>query len=130
MSTALARRAQLAAAVAEAVTRVPGVARLSPGSGLEVAVQYRGGKVVGIELTDRRLAIHVVIDRLPLVPVAEAIRRQVDEVLAGWADGETTPTVDVVIEDVDLDDLPQWWGAQPVADAAIHGAWTSGAATP
>ena len=70
-------RAALAAAVATALARVPGVARLSPGTGVEVATQVAGGKVVGVAVRDDTVVAHLVVDRL-----------------------------DLVIDDVDLDRLP------------------------
>ena len=48
------RREDLARAVADAVVGVPGVARLSPGTGVEVATLFPGGKVIGLRLSGKR----------------------------------------------------------------------------
>jgi hypothetical protein len=107
MSRALTPRAQLAAAVAEAVIRVPGVERLSRGSGQEAAVQYAGGKVLGVRITDQQIAVHVLLNRLPLAPVVAMIRSRIDEVVACRTDGGAVPTIDVLVEGVELDHLPR-----------------------
>jgi len=107
MSRVLTPRAQLAAAVAEAVIRVPGVERLSRGSGPEAAVQYAGGKVLGVQITDHHVAVHVVLNRLPLLPIVATVRSRIDEVIARRTDGGAVPTIDVVVEGVELDHLPR-----------------------
>ena len=47
----MVRREDVARAVADAVLAVPGVAGLSPGTGVEVSTQFSGGKVIGVRLT-------------------------------------------------------------------------------
>ena len=96
-------RAVLAAAVASALARVPGVARLSPGPGVEVATQFAGGKVVGVAVRDDAVVAHLVIDRLPLDQVARAARAAAE---AALADLGVARRLDLVIDDVDLDHLP------------------------
>jgi len=96
-------RAALAATVATALTRVPGVARLSPGTGVEVATQYAGGKVVGVGVRDDAVVAHLVINRLPLGQVAMAARAAAE---AALADLGVARRLDLVIDDVDLDHLP------------------------
>jgi hypothetical protein len=96
-------RAALAASVASALTRVPGVARLSPGTGVEVATQFAGGKVVGVGVRDDAVIAHLVIDRLPLDQVARAARAAAESALA---DLGAAHRLDLVIDDVDLDRLP------------------------
>jgi hypothetical protein len=96
-------RAALAAAVATALTQVPGVARLSPGTGVEVATQFPGGKVVGVGVRDDAIVAHLVVDRLPLDQVARAARAAAE---AALADLGIARRLDLVIDDVDLDHLP------------------------
>lgn len=96
-------RAALAASVASALTQVPGVARLSPGTGVEVATQFAGGKVVGVGVRDDAVIAHLVIDRLPLDQVARAARAAAESALA---DLGAAHRLDLVIDDVDLDRLP------------------------
>jgi hypothetical protein len=96
-------RAALAATVATALARVPGVARLSPGSRVEVATQYAGGKVVGVRVRDDAVVAHLVVNRLPLDRVARAARTAAE---AALADLGVARRLDLVIDDVDLDQLP------------------------
>ena len=90
-------RAVLAAAVAAALARVPGVARLSPGTGVEVATQFAGGKVVGVGVRGdavvarsglpadeklRRLIVafvHTILDELHGLIDPDAVERHVLE---------------------------------------------------
>jgi hypothetical protein len=127
MSTALTPRAQLAVTVAEAVVRVPGVERLSPGSGQEAAVHYAGGKVIGVQTTDQHIAVHVLLNRLPLLPIVEMIRSRIDDVLARRSDGGAARTIDVVVEGVELDQLPRRREGRPVRKAQTQ---TVGVAAP
>jgi hypothetical protein len=87
--------------VAEAVKAVPGVARLSPGTQVEVATQYAGGKVIGVGLSAEVVFVHVVVDLLPVAPVAEAVRSAAATALASLGDRRR---VEVVVEDLDLVD--------------------------
>ena len=96
-------RAVLAAAVATALARVPGVARLSPGTGVEVATQFAGGKVVGVGVRDDTVVAHLVVDRLPVDQVAQVARVAGE---AALADLGVARRLDLVIDDVDLDRLP------------------------
>jgi hypothetical protein len=96
-------RAVLAAAVATALVRVPGVARLSPGTGVEVATQFAGGKVVGVRVRDDAVVAYLVVDRLPVDRVARAARAAAEAALAGLG---VARRLDLVIDDVDLDQLP------------------------
>jgi hypothetical protein len=96
-------RAVLAAAVATALAQVPGVARLSPGTGVEVATQFAGGKVVGVGVRDDAVVAYLVVDRVPLDQVARAARVAGE---AALADLGVARRLDLVIEDVDLDHLP------------------------
>jgi hypothetical protein len=96
-------RAVLAAAVATALVQVPGVARLSPGTGVEVATQFAGGKVVGVGLRDDAVVAYLVVDRLPVDQVARAARAAGE---AALADLGVARRLDLVIDDVELDQLP------------------------
>jgi len=92
------RREDLARAVADAVTSVPGVARLSPGTGVEVATLFAGGKVVGLRLSGTAVAVHIVADAGPLQAIADEAAAAARRVL--MAAGDSRP-VNVVIEDVE-----------------------------
>ena len=84
--------------MAEAVLAVPGVARLSPGSGVEVATLFAGGKVVGLRLSGETVAVHIVADRGPLPAIADEVAVAARLVLAAAGDDRA---VTVVIEDVE-----------------------------
>ncbi|MBF9134117.1 hypothetical protein I0C86_35040 [Plantactinospora sp. S1510] len=90
--------ATVAAAVAAAVLAVPGVTRLTPGTGVEVATQFPGGKITGVRLGDP-VEVHVEVDPVPIAPVAEQIRNAVRKVLDGFG---RRLSVEVVVEDIDL----------------------------
>lgn len=92
------RREDLARAVADAVLEVPGVARLSPGSPVEVATLFAGGKVVGLRLSGDVVEVHVVADRGPLPAVAEQAAVAAKRVLSAAGDGRE---VVVVVDDVE-----------------------------
>ena len=72
----MVRREDIALAVADAVTAVPGVAELTGGPGVEVATFYSGGKVVGVHLGDEHIEVHIVADRTPLTAVADGAATQ------------------------------------------------------
>jgi len=95
--TAVVRRSDLAEAAADATLRVPGVAALSAGTGVEVATYYPGGKTLGVRLRDDGAEVHIVAGRGPLQPLAEEVAVAVGQVLA--AAGAGTP-VTVVVDDV------------------------------
>jgi hypothetical protein len=88
--------------VADAVTAVPGVAGLSPGSGVEVATLFAGGKVVGLRLSGEQVEVHIIADQVPLQPVADAAALAARRVLL--AAGDERP-VHVVVEDVVVEAL-------------------------
>ena len=92
------RRQDSATAAAGAALDVPGVARLSAGSGVEVSTLYPGGRTLGIRLTDVGAQVHIVADQFDLNAVADQVRTAVARVLA--AAGQPS-TVDVVVEDVE-----------------------------
>ena len=96
------RREDLARSVADAVVAVPGVAALSPGSGVEVATLFAGGKVIGLRLGEEAVEVHIVADQVPLQPIADEAAQAARRVLA--AAGDDRP-VQVVVEDVMVDAL-------------------------
>ena len=96
-------RATLAQAVAAGVLAVPGVARLSGGRGVEAATLYPGGKVVGVVADEQAVRVHVVAGQLPLAPLVQEVRAAVAIVLAGLG---AARVVDLVVEDLELDQLP------------------------
>ncbi|MFC7484639.1 hypothetical protein ACFQX7_37875 [Luedemannella flava] len=92
------RREDLVRALAEAVEQVPGVARLHPGTVVEVATHFAGGKVVGVRLGDP-VEIHIVADRVPLPPVAAEVAAATRRILAAAGDDrQVTVVVDDVVE--------------------------------
>jgi hypothetical protein len=116
-------RGAIARAIAAGVANVPGVARLDPGTGVEVATQYAGGKVPGVAVRPDRIVVRVVLDRLPVAPVADHAHMVAQTVLraVGWS-----RPVELVVADVDLDHLPE----APVADAPGPQAAADGAPVP
>jgi hypothetical protein len=98
----MVRREDVARAVADAVLAVPGVAGLSPGTGIEVSTQFSGGKVVGVRLTGDEVEVHITADRVPLPPIANEVSRAARRALS--AAGDDRPVV-VVIDDIAADAL-------------------------
>lgn len=96
------RREDLAHAVADAVTAVPGVAALVPGPGVEASTQFSGGKVIGLRLSTDPVEVHIRADRVPLPAVAEAAAMAARTVLA--AAGDDRP-VRVIVDDIVADSL-------------------------
>ena len=92
------RREDLARAVADAVVDVPGVTRLSPGTGVEVATLFAGGKVIGLRLSGEVVEVHLVADRVPLPPIADEAAAAARRVLSAAGDPRD---VLVVMEDVE-----------------------------
>jgi hypothetical protein len=93
-------RADLARAVADVVTAVPGVACLVSGPGVEVATQYPGGKVVGVGLTDTEtVTVHLVVDAFPAQDVAERAGKA-----ARWALRRAGDQREVFITVTDVDE--------------------------
>ncbi len=97
-SPPLGPRARLAMAIADAVRSVPG-ARLSAGSGVAVATQYRGGRVLGVSLTGEEVTVQIVAAAVPLPPLLEALHRTVAAAMERAGD---IRTVHVHVADVDL----------------------------
>ena len=93
----------LAQSVAAAVRSVSGVARLSGAGAVVAATYFAGGKVHGIRFRDGKAWVHIVIDGLPISPIAEAVRAAATAALAKLGQG---CEVMVVVEDLDLDHLP------------------------
>jgi hypothetical protein len=95
-------RGRLALAVAKAVDSVPGVRR-SPGPGVEVATQYREGKVTGIGLGDT-VQVHVVVEVLPLEAVTDQVHRAARHALDAAGDSRA---VAVTVDDIDVATFPR-----------------------
>ncbi|MFY1692149.1 hypothetical protein [Plantactinospora sp. WMMB782] len=89
---------EIAGRLRDVVLAVPGVTRLTPGVGVEVATLFPGGKIVGIRLGDP-VEVHVQVDPVPIPPLAEQIRVAVRDVLA---DLGRQSSVEVVVDDIDL----------------------------
>jgi hypothetical protein len=101
--TVAVRREDLARSIADAVTEVPGVAALtSADSSVEVATLFAGGKVVGLRLGEDTIEIHIVVNRVPVQPVANEAVAAARRVLS--AIGDDRP-VRVVVADIALDTL-------------------------
>jgi hypothetical protein len=93
----MVRREDIARAVADAALAVPGVAGLSPGTGVEVSTQFSGGKVIGVRLTGDEVEVHIIADRVPLPPIANEAAAAAGRVLK--AGGDDRPVV-VVVDDI------------------------------
>jgi hypothetical protein len=94
-------RGRVALAVATAVDRVVGVRRTG-GSGVEVATQYPGGRVIGVRLGPDEVTVHVIVERLPLETAADAVHAAVGATLAGLGDRRA---VAVNIDDLDVSSM-------------------------
>jgi hypothetical protein len=103
----MVRREDIARAVADAVLAVPGVAGLSPGSGVEVSTQFSGGKVIGVRLTGNEVEVHIVADRGPLPPIANEAAAAAGRVLS--AGGDNRPVL-VVVDDIVTDAMTRRGG--------------------
>ena len=103
----MVRREDIAQAVADAVRAVPGVAGLSPGTGVEVSTQFSGGKVIGVRLIGDEAEVHIIADRLPLPPIANEAAAAARQVLR--AAGDDRPVV-VVIDDIAYDAMTRRGG--------------------
>jgi hypothetical protein len=93
----------IAQAVALGVAGVAGVARLSPGAGVEAATYFAGGKTVGVVVRQDQVRVHIVLGQLPIAEVAERAREAAQRVLRAL--GAERP-VEVVVEDLDVEQLP------------------------
>jgi hypothetical protein len=64
-----------------------------------VATQYRGGRVVGVRLSDEKITVHIVAERMGVAAVAQdvhfAARRALDTI------GDRRPLA-VLVDDIDL----------------------------
>ena len=88
-------------AVAAAVDTVAGVRR-SKGTGIEVATQYRGGKTLGVRLSDDSVEVHVVAERPEVARLAQMVHEAARRALDGI--GDRRP-VAVVVDDLDVASL-------------------------
>jgi hypothetical protein len=101
--------------VAQAVERVPTVARLSAGStGAEVATYLPGRRVRGVRVADDTVEVHVVARWPAVLPeVGDAVRTAAAPLVGGRA-------IEVVIDDLEVpgEDEP----TEPVAELPPAGA--------
>jgi NADH dehydrogenase FAD-containing subunit len=95
--------------VAQAVERVPTVARLSAGStGAEVATYLPGRRVRGVRVADGTVEVHVVARWPAVLPeVGDAVRSAAAQLVGGRA-------VEVVIDDLDVPGVDE--PTEPVAE--------------
>jgi hypothetical protein len=95
--------------VAQAVERVPTVARLSAGSmGAEVATYLPGRRVRGVRVDDATVEVHVVARWPAILPeVGDAVRAAAAPLVGGRA-------VEVVVDDIDVPGLDE--PTEPVAE--------------
>ncbi|CAM3338468.1 hypothetical protein [Stackebrandtia soli] len=94
-------RQEFAKRVATAAQSVPGVTRLSAQSPVRIRTPFPGGAVDGVRIEPDRVTVGVVIDRFPLIDVADAVREAVTTTV------DTPGTaVRIIVVDVDLDRLP------------------------
>jgi phenylpyruvate tautomerase PptA (4-oxalocrotonate tautomerase family) len=97
------RRRELAESVAAAVDEVAG-ARRTFGSGVvECSTLYPGGRVEGVALRDESVVVCVALARLPVPAVAGEVTAAARAALNALGDRRR---VDVMIDDLDLDELP------------------------
>jgi hypothetical protein len=95
-------RVAVAQAVAAAVDGVGG-ARRTVGSGVEVATQLRGGRVVGVRVVGSQVEVHVVVEGLDVARVAERVQLDVRAALDRM--GDPRP-VALTVDDIDLASIP------------------------
>jgi hypothetical protein len=90
-------------AVALGVAGVAGVARLTPGAGVEAATYFAGGKTVGVVVRQDQVRVYIVLSQLPIAQVTERVREVAQRVLGAL--GAERP-VEVVVEDLEVEQLP------------------------
>jgi hypothetical protein len=95
-------RGTIARAVAVAVA---GLARLTPGSGVEAATHFAGGKILGVVVADDRIEVHVAVRELPVAQAAERVREAARRALGAL---RAQRPIDVLVEDLDIDSLPSF----------------------
>lgn len=88
----------LAARLAAAAAAVPGVLRVAAAGPVCVATHGAGRTVAGVRLAPKAVEVHVAVDRLPIPPIADAVRAATAAVLADAADPRE---VMVCVDDVD-----------------------------
>lgn len=93
----ISNAATLARSIADAVSALPDVRRLTGGDAIEVATQYPGGKVVGVRLGET-VQVHLVARRVPLPPVGAAAARAARAVLARAGDDRP---VEIFVDDLE-----------------------------
>ncbi|TQL76353.1 hypothetical protein FB566_1880 [Stackebrandtia endophytica] len=98
------QRGRLAQALRDAVTAVPGVSRLVGSGVVEVAAQFPGGKVPGVDMGGDAPAVYIAVSRLPVAPVAEAALSAAEQAMSAAGDDRR---VRIVVADLDVDSLPE-----------------------
>jgi len=97
------RRRDLALAVAAAAESVPGIRMTAGHSRIEISTLYPGGRVAGVSLGEKAVIVSVVASRLPIPAVAEEVAVAVR---AALEERDDRRPVEVVVDDIDLDQLP------------------------
>jgi hypothetical protein len=97
------RRRELAETVAAAVDGVAGVRRTFGSGVAECSTLFPGGRVEGVALRDESVLVCVALARLPVPAVAGEVTAAARSALKAL--GDKRP-VDVVIDDLDLNELP------------------------
>jgi hypothetical protein len=97
------RRRELAESVAAAVDGVAGVRRTFGSGSAECSTLIPGGRVEGVALRDESVLVCVAVARLPVPAVAAEVTAAARSALKALSDKRP---VDVVIDDLDLDELP------------------------
>ncbi len=95
--TTTVRREDVARAVSTAVRAVPGVVGLDAGAEVEVATYFAGGKVLGLRMAGETVEVHIVADRVPLGPIANAAAEAARNALVAGGDQRD---VRIVVADV------------------------------
>ena len=86
--------------VVRIVLSCPSVARMAPGTAIEVATYLPDRRVPGVRLVDGAVEVHVVAHYgRPLPEVADEVRRALADVVGGHR-------VEIFIDDLDLDAAP------------------------
>lgn len=94
----------LARAVRDAVAGVPGVARLTGGGPVKIAARFPGGQVDGLRLATDVVEVRIVVDRLPVHPIAD---RAADAATAALRRAGDDRPVQVLVADLEADELPE-----------------------
>lgn len=100
------RRGRLTLAVAESVDAVPGVRRSGRGP-IPVATLYPGGEVRGVLLEVGYVTVHVTLTELSAARIQQTGEAVSDTAAATLRTYNDDRTARVVIDDLDIEHLPQ-----------------------